>query len=126
MVPDSGKNFFGLNEIVLTTKNAKAAAKQVDKIKSNLTGCKNRRLTATVSKPKKVTSIGAQNTKVAGWTAVVSHKSTGGTVKYRVGIVSAGPKVIYTFLNPRDDYDFTDGQWNTVAVRAGERMTQVN
>ena len=37
MIPDSGKNFFGLNEIVLTTKDAKAAAKQVDKIKSNLT-----------------------------------------------------------------------------------------
>ena len=126
MVPDSGRNFFGLNEIVLTTKDAKAAAKQVGKIKSKLTDCKNRNLTATVSKREKVTSIGAQNTKIAGWTAVVSHKSTGGTVKYRVGIVSAGPKVIYTFLNPRDDYDFTDGQWNTVAVRAGERVTQVN
>ena len=49
-----------------------------------------------------------------------------GTAKYRVGIVSAGPKVIYTFLNPRGDYDFTDGQWDTVAVRAGERMTQVD
>ena len=91
-----------------------------------LSGCKNRKLTATVSKPKKVTSIGAQNTKVAGWTAVVSQKSTRGTAKYRVGIVSAGPKVIYTFLNPRDDYDFTDDQWDTVAVRAGERATQVD
>jgi hypothetical protein len=126
MIPASGRNFFGLNEIVLTTKNAKAAAKQVNKIKSSLTSCKNRRLTATVSKPKKVTSIGAKNTKVTGWTTVVSHTSTGGTVKYRVGIVSAGPKVIYTFLNPRDDFDFTSGQWETVAVRAGERITQVN
>ena len=38
LVPDSGTNFFGLNEIVLTTKDAKAAGKQVDKIKSNLDG----------------------------------------------------------------------------------------
>ena len=83
-------------------------------------------LTASVTKPKKVTSIGAQNTKIAGWTTVVSQKSTQGTAKYRVGIVAAGPKVIYTFLNPRGDYDFTGRQWNTVAVRAGERMTQVN
>ena len=111
---------------MLTTKDAKAASKQVDKIKSSLTSCKNRQPTATVSKPKKVTSIGAQNTKVAGWTAVVSQKSIDGTHKYRVGIVAAGPKVIYTFLNPKEEYDFSGGQWDTVAVRAGERATQIN
>ena len=37
--------------------------------------------------------MGAQNRRVSGWTAVVSQKSTQGTAKYRVGIVSAGPKV---------------------------------
>jgi hypothetical protein len=126
LIQDSKTNFFGLDEIVLTTKDAKAAAKQVDKIKSSLTKCKNRTPTATVSKPKKVTSIGAQNTKVAGWTAVVSQKSIDGAHKYRVGIVSAGKKVVYTFLNPKEDYDFSGGQWDTVAVRAGERATQTN
>jgi hypothetical protein len=126
LVQESGANFFGLNEIVLTTKNAKAAGKLVDEIKSNLTRCKKLRLTASVTKPHRVTSIGAQNTKITGWTAVVSQKSTQGTAKYRVGIVSGGPKVIYTFLNPRGDYDFTDRQWDTVAVRAGERATQIN
>ena len=35
-----GTNFFGLDEIVLTTKDAKAANKLVDKIKSDLTSCK--------------------------------------------------------------------------------------
>jgi hypothetical protein len=125
LIQESGKDFFGLNEIVLTMKNAKAAGKQVDTIKSNLSRCKTRRLTATVTKPHRVTSIGARNTKVTGWTALVSQKSTQGTAKYRVGIVSAGPKVIYTFSNPRGDYDFTSRQWDTVAVRAGERTTQV-
>ena len=52
--------------------------------------------------------------------------STLGKTKFRVGIVSAGPKVIYTFLNPQGDYDFSGAQWNTVAVRAGERATQVD
>jgi hypothetical protein len=126
LIPESGKNFFGLDEIMLIMKDSKAAAKMVDKIKSDLTRCEDLKLTATVSKPRKVTSIGAKNTKVAGWTAVVSQKSTKGTVKYRVGIVSAGSKVIYTFLNPRDDYDFSGDQWDTVAVRAGERATQIN
>jgi hypothetical protein len=126
LIQESGANFFGLNEIVLTMKDSKAAGKQVAKIKSNLTSCKKRVLTASVAKPTKVTSIGAQNTKIAGWTAVVSQKSTQGIAKYRVGIVAAGPKVVYTFLNPRGNYDFTSLQWNTVAVRAGERTTQVN
>jgi hypothetical protein len=125
LIQDTGTNFFGLDEIVLTTKDAKAAKKQVERIKSSLTACKNRQPTATVT-TKKVTSIGAKNAKVTGWTAVVSQKSIDGTHKYRVGIVSAGPKVIYTFLNPKDDYDFSGGQWDTVAVRAGERATQVN
>jgi hypothetical protein len=122
----SGNNFVGLDEIVLTTKDAKAANKLVDKIKSDLTSCKSPRvLTASVTKPDKVTSVGAQKTEIAGWTAVVSQKTTDRTAKYRVGIVAAGPKVIYTFLNPKGDYDVTSDQWDTVAVRAGERATQV-
>jgi hypothetical protein len=126
LIQESGSNFFGLNEIVLTMKDHKTAAKRVDKLKSNLSTCKRTRLTAKVSKPTKVRSVGAEHTAVEGWTVVVTQKSTQGTAKYRVGIVSAGPKVIYTFLNPRGDYDFTDHQWNTVAVRGGERSTQVD
>jgi hypothetical protein len=125
LIPESGNSFFGLNEIMLTTKDAKAAGKVVDKIKSDLSKCKSQNLTATVTGPKKVTSIGAQKTKISGWTAGISQKSTKGVAKYRVGIVSAGPKVIYTFLNPRGDFDFKNHQWDTVAVRAGERATQV-
>ena len=126
LLPESGKNFFGLNEVVLTMKDSKAAGKLVDRIKSKLSSCKTVKLTASVTKPKKVTGIGAQKTKVTGWTTVVSQKSTQGTAKYRVGIVAAGSKVAYTFLNPRGDYDFSNRQWNTVAVRAGQRATQVN
>ena len=125
LYPESGKNFFGLNEIVLTTKDAKAASKLVGQIKSDLAGCRSRVLTASVD-TNKVTSLGAEKTKIAGWTAVVSQRSTDGRAKYRVGIVAAGPKVIYTFLNPKSDYDFTNDQWDTVAVRAGERATQVD
>jgi hypothetical protein len=125
LIPESGNSFFGLNEIMLTTKDAKAAGKVVDRIKADFAKCKSRNLTATVNGPKKVTSIGAQKTKISGWTAVISQKSTKGVAKYRVGIVSAGPKVIYTFLNPRGDFNFNNHQWDTVAARAGERASQV-
>jgi hypothetical protein len=125
LLQDSGKNFVGLDEVVLTTKNAKAADKLVDKIKSNLSRCKRVQLTAEVTRSQEVKSTGAQKTEISGWTAVVTQKSTQGKARYRVGVVSAGPKVIYTFLNPRGEYDFTNRQWDIVAVRAGERASQV-
>jgi len=56
----------------------------------------------------------------------VTQKSTRGTARYRVGIVAAGPKFVYTFVNTNREYDFTGHQWNTVAARAGERATQVS
>ena len=104
----------------------KAARKLVDRIKSNLSSCKSRKLTAQVTQSTKMTSVGAQKSEVKGWSAIVSQKSTQGTATYRVGIVSAGSKVAYTFLNPRGEYNFSNRQWNTVAVRAGERASQVN
>jgi len=115
---------FGLDNVVLTSKNAKAAQALVKQVKGDLDSCAKRKLTATVSKPDEVRGTGARNTAVAGWTATVSQKTTAGTAKYRVGIVSAGPKTVFTFLNPQKDLDLTDAQWEMVAVRAGERATQ--
>ena len=125
--PDSGNNYFGVNVIRVTSKDAKAATALVDKIKKDLETCKERRLTATVAKPQKVTGIGARSAQIVGYTAVVQQKrSDGGSDKFRVGIVATGNEVVYTFANPKGDFDFTDRQWDTIAVRAGERVTQVS
>lgn len=123
---DASSSFFGLNDIVVTMKDEATAKKLVEKVKSDLDSCEKRKLTAQVSVPAKVASVGAQSSPVTGWTAEVAQKSVEGTKKYRVGIVSAGSKVAYTFLNPQNGFDFTPQQWNVVAVRAGERATQVN
>jgi hypothetical protein len=126
ILEDASSSFFGLNNIVVTMKDEATAKKLVDKIKGDLDDCNKRKLTAKVTDPKKVIGIGAQQSEVSGYTAEVSQKSVDGTKKYRVGIVSAGTKVAYTFLNPQDGFDFTPAQWDVVAVRAGERTTQVN
>ena len=52
LYPESGKNFLGLNEIVLTTKDAKAASKLVDQINPTLRAAR-AVLTASVTKPAK-------------------------------------------------------------------------
>jgi hypothetical protein len=117
---------FGLNDIVLTMKTEKAATNLVAKIKSDLDKCSDRKLTADVSSPARVKGVGAQGATVAGWTSAVSQKSTNGLQRYRVGIVSSGKKVAYTFLNPlAGGYDLTQDEWDRVAVRSGQRMTQV-
>jgi hypothetical protein len=123
--PDSGRNYFGVNEILIRTKDAKAATQLVDKIKKDLDTCKERRLTATVDKPEKISSVGARSSEINGYTAVVHQKTSQGTDKFRVGIVAVGDKFAYTFANPKGDFDFTDAQWNTIAARAGERVTQI-
>jgi hypothetical protein len=125
LAPDSGKNYFGVNEILITAKDPKAATALVDKIKKDLQTCKERRLTAAVKPLQKVSGVGARSSTIAGYTAVVEQKTSQGTGKYRVGIVSVGNKVAYTFANPKGAFDFTDPQWNTIAVRAGERVTQI-
>jgi hypothetical protein len=126
ILEDASSSFFGVNDIVVTMKDEATAKKLVGKIKDDLDDCSKRKLTAKVTDLKQVSGVGAQQSAVSGWTAEVSQKSVEGTKKYRVGIVSAGTKVAYTFLNPQDGFDFTPAQWNVVAVRAGQRTTQVN
>jgi hypothetical protein len=116
---------FGLDEIILTMKNEKAASDFVGQLRKTVANCPKRKLTATVPKPISVAGIGAQGTKITGWTATVSQKVGNGSLKYRVGAVASGSKVIYTFLSPKDKLDLTDSQWKAVTVRAGQRATQV-
>ena len=56
----------------------------------------------------------------------MSQKADDKTTKYRVGIVTAGPKVAFLFLNPLDDLDLTPDQFDVVTLRSGQRASQVN
>ena len=115
---------FGLNEIVVTTKDAAAASKLVDKIKSDWTSCRERKLTASVDSPTKVTGVAADKAPVAGWTTTVEQKAGSTTTRFRVGIASSGNKVTFVFLNPQKGLDVDGDDWNVVAVRAAQRATQ--
>jgi hypothetical protein len=117
---------FGLDEIILTMKNDKAASKFVADLRATVDKCPKRKLTASVPSPKSVSGPGAGGTKVAGWAVTVSQKVGNGSLKYRLGAVAAGPKVVYTFLSPKGKLDLSDEEWRMVAVRAGQRATQVN
>ena len=116
--------FFGLNQIALTSKDAAAASKLVDKVRSDWASCKERKLTATVESPTKVSGVAADGTAITGWTTEIAQKAGSTTTRFRVGIASSGDKVAFVFLNPQKGLDVTAADWNTVAVRAVQRATQ--
>ncbi|HKF86841.1 MAG TPA: hypothetical protein VKB85_02060, partial [Propionibacteriaceae bacterium] len=117
---------FGLDQIVLTMKNDEAARKFVGNLRKTVEKCPKRKLTASVPSPKSVSGPGAGGKKVEGWAVTVRQKVSNGSLKYRLGAVAAGQKVVYTFLSPKGKLDLSDDEWRMVAVRAGQRATQVN
>ncbi|QGN35160.1 hypothetical protein [Microlunatus sp. Gsoil 973] len=117
---------FGLDQITLTMKSDKAASDEADLITKNLKNCSDRLPTADVNDLSTVSGTGADDTAISGSVALVSQKiSANKTSKYRVGIVAAGNKLVYTFLPRTPDWDLTQDQWETLTVRAAQRATQV-
>jgi hypothetical protein len=125
LLEQGGDPGFGLDEIILTMKTQKAADNFVDRLRKIVADCPDRKLTATVRRPDSVSGVGEQGAKINGWTATVSQKVSNGSLKYRVGAVATGSKVIYTFLSPKGKLDLTDKEWKDVTIRAGQRATQV-
>lgn len=126
LLADSASRF-GLDQVIITEKDEQAATALATKVKDGWTSCHDRKLTATITPIRDVSGPGAKSVDVKGWTTEVTQKgSDNATTKYRVGIVTAGTKVVFLFLNPQDTLDLTSDQFDSVAVRAGQRTTQVN
>ena len=120
-----GKTNFGLDEVVITAAGEKQARDLVKQVKSDLDSCKKRKLTAAVSDVEELNGRGAQGVEISGWTATVTQEATRGKATYRVGISSAGAKVVFTFMNPQPGLDLTKDEFVHVSRRAAERATQV-
>lgn len=124
--PKSMPKKFGIDQVVLTLDSAKDATKIVGTVVANLKTCPDRLPTAQVNDLAKVSGTGADATPVKGSVASVNQKvSDTETSHYRVGIVAAGNKIVYTFMYRQGDWDLTKSQWQTLTVRAGQRATQV-
>ena len=126
---EDNAGLFGLDEVVLTMDDTKAAQTMVADLKSDLDSCKTRKLTASVTDPKKVEGTGAKDSEIAGWTATVTQStSTDDKSTYRVGIASVGAKVVYVYLSAdvEKKLDLTDAEFDVVTVRAAQRATQVS
>lgn len=123
-VQAEGTPTFGLDEILLTLADAKAADKLVARVRKDLRSCESRKLTASVADLTPVRGRDADEVAVSGWATTVTQKTSQKPVRFRVGMVSAGRRVAFVFLNPSQGLDFTASEFVTVTSRAGERSSQ--
>ncbi|WP_432559748.1 hypothetical protein [Granulicoccus sp. GXG6511] len=117
---------FGIDQVVLTLGSPEEASELVGRINGNITSCNTRTLTSQMVKEAPLITPGQDGVEIRGhWYIVDSKVDQAQTQKYRVGIFSAGNKLVYLRSNPTETFDFTDDAWIGVNLRAGERITQV-
>lgn len=115
---------FGMDEVLLTTKDAKAADKIRTDYDKSMKACPKKLLTAKVSDAEKIEG------KVAGKTvAGTSYKvrqtvADSDPVLYRVSLATVDSTVVYLILPYDEKFDFSDQQWAEISLRATERATQ--
>lgn len=122
-MPDS----FGLDEAVFTMSDAAGATALTKQLTDNIESCKQRQLTASVDGEKSISGVGAAGAPISGKTYQITQKVNATTNShFRLGIVTTGQRVIYTFLPTQDKFDLTDDQWTDLTLRAAARGTQAS
>lgn len=115
---------FGVDHAVWTFSTAKKATSLANKLTTAINGCSTNTPTATVNPGPSAKGIGNAGVKVSGKTWEITHKLPTGTIMFRVAVVTSGTRVSYLRATPTADFDFTDAEWEAIALRAGQRASQ--
>jgi hypothetical protein len=115
---------FGVDQVVYTFADTAAAASFAKKLQKNIAGCPDRAPTATVAEGPTVKGAGADETKIAGATYLITQKTETNTVVFRVAVMTVDTRVVYLLANPSTTFDFNDSDWAKLSVRAGQRASQ--
>ncbi|WP_203569138.1 hypothetical protein [Aestuariimicrobium ganziense] len=122
---DSAPDGFGVDQVLFTFADEKAAADFSAKIIRNVNECAKRAATAKVSGGTNVSTRGADRIPVKGRVWKVQQAiSADENVFYRVGVVQTGNRVAYVVTNTTESFDFSDESWIMIAARAGQRASQ--
>ncbi len=122
---DSAPANFGIDEVLFTMATPAEASALVGKVAGSVVKCPDRALTAKVKELPKIGGVGADKAPVRGRSFLVTQKTQSGDVRFRIAMISVGNKFAYLVLPTDSEFDFTDAQWTEVALRAGQRMSQV-
>ncbi|MDR1768912.1 MAG: hypothetical protein LBR32_10955, partial [Propionibacteriaceae bacterium] len=117
---------FGLDEVVYTFADADAAKSLASLLTKNISDCPTTTSLAEVAEGDTITGTGESDIAISGNTYTVTQKAgADGDKIFRVAVVTVDTRVAYLLLPVTADYNFTDAQWKAVALRAGERITQM-
>lgn len=122
---DAAPDQFGIDEVLLSFTDAKAATAFAKKLTDNIDGCAKRESdTAKVSGGTVLFITGQDRAPVDGKVWVV-EQATGPDSKviYRVGVTTAGNRVAYTISKVTPSFDYEGDSWRQLNARAGQRST---
>lgn len=123
--PAAGSEVFGMDQVSYTFPTAKAAQAFAATLTKSLTTCAPHPLTFTLEHSEKVTGTGAKSVPITGQTWRFSHGARGVTAVFRVAVVTGGNRVTYLMANPLKKLDVSNAEWTAIALRAGQRASQV-
>lgn len=116
---------FGLDELVFDFGDQETAQEFTQRLVTNIAGCDDRVMTAEVSEPTEATGVGAAGEQLASQQFLVEQAtSSDASVFFQVAVGTAGQRVTYTMATVTEDYQFTQDQWDAIALRAMQRATQ--
>lgn len=116
---------FGVDELILTYEDADGAEQLISDMGESINGCADAMLTADVTEGEDLEATGANGEEITGQTWTVTQSVDESTAQYyRLALIQVEDTVIYTVLTSTEDFDFSDGQWQAVGQRAGQRYTQ--
>lgn len=120
---DAAPQGFGVDEVLYTFDDEKAAAKFAARLTKNVAGCEKRVLTAKVDKADRYQGTGARGASVAVSSYAVSQEiSRGKRIRFRVAVITTRSTVSYLLATPGERFDFSDRAWRALTLRAGERI----
>ncbi|MDO5082072.1 MAG: hypothetical protein Q4D89_01555 [Arachnia propionica] len=116
---------FGLDELRFTFADEEAASGFESTLVSNILSCKERLTTANVTEFEAVSGTGANEVPVTARMFSVSlDKSDDSKAHYQLVITRAANTVSYVLVAVAPEYQFSEAQLGSVAIRAAQRATQ--
>lgn len=116
---------FGFDHMMLTFKDAASAKAFADQVQTSMSACTKKQLTASVSKPTSAKTTDAKGQAVTASLYQVKQKTSNGTLQFRSALVVTGKHVVYLTQPQEGKFTFSDDAWQAVALRAGQRASQL-
>ena len=112
---------FGLTETYARFPTAHAAAADLATVRRDVAGCEKRDLATRVTGGRTLRAAGADGST---W-VLTTEVAKGEKVRFRIGFVRVGRQVAEVTFAPTSSDDVSDGDFDRLVLRAGERLREL-